>query len=119
MTPPIKPPTPVQTTKKPGLKKHLTKPLTGGKTYVAASFGVALQVDTEGNPGHLKIRFYDSDGGLIPDGAILPTSQIPPVAMKAAVEGILTVPANQGETMAQWLLRAATPYVQSLYGAKV
>lgn len=119
---PAKPKPPIvvkPTPKRPTLKKPLTKPLTGGTTYTAASFGVMLPIDTEDNPGSLKVRFYDAAGNRIPEGVIQPVVQILPLAMKAAVQAILAVPANQGESMAQWLLRAATPYVQSLYGAKV
>jgi hypothetical protein len=114
--PPAKPPV---TPKKPAFKKHLTKPLTGGTTYVAVSFSVSLPVDTENTPGDLKVRFYDSAGNLIPNGIIKPIVQIPPIALRTAIQTILAVPAVAGELMPQWLLRAATPHVQALYGAQV
>ncbi len=115
--PPAKPP--VVSPKRPSFKKPLARPLTGGTTYTAASFSVSMPVDTEGTPSSIKVRFYDAAGNLIPDGFIKPIAQVHSTAAKAAVEAILAVPANAGELMPQWLLRAATPYVQALYGAKV
>lgn len=101
--------------------RHNIKPLPGGQTYTATSFDVTMMVDTNTSnvPGPIKVRFYDASGKIIPDGAIKPSVKLSPVAMRAALQAILAVPANPGELMPAWLLRAATPYVQTVYGATV
>ena len=109
-------PLPAKTPKPP--RKHTLKPLVGGKTYTAVSFDVVSTVDSAGTLSGIRIRFYDSAGNLIPDGAIQPLA-VPSERMSAVLQSIVSTGANAGETLPQLLLRASTAYVQATYGAQL
>ena len=99
--------------------KHSIKPITGGVTYTATSFDVAMMVDSAGTVGQMQVRFYDANGKLLPVGVIKPVAVPTSMAAQADLQAIAKTPAQAGETLSQLLLRASTTYVQHMYGATI
>lgn len=92
------------------------KPVTGGKTYTAASFEVEAMVSSKGAVHGLRVQFFDANKLPIPEGIVPRVAGITAGQEKTAAQAIAAVQANAGETGAAWLLRAAAPYVALVYG---
>jgi len=92
------------------------KPVTGGKTYTAASFEVEAMVSSKGAVHGLRVQFFDASNMPIPEGIVPRLAGVTQSQERTAAQAIAKVQANAGETGAAWLLRAAAPYVALVYG---
>ena|SRR5208337_1710121 len=92
------------------------KPVTGGKTYTAASFEVEAMVSSKGAVHGVRVQFFDANKLPIPDGIVPKVAGVTQAQERAAVQALAATVANASETAAAWLLRAAAPYVALVYG---
>ena len=104
--------------------RHPIKPhIVPGVSYIATAFEASMKLSTSGQMSHLKVHFISADGSIIPDGVMAPIEQSDPEAAAAgaaaALNAIITTPANEGENLPQLFGRGIALYVEAVYGISI